>query len=163
LGQKYFITRESVERRIKELKQIHVLNTAGATGSDTVRHDDVAPLRDTSRQAAQSDDMAPPVAPLRDEARSDALEAEEKARLQKENEELRDQNLNLKIDNRAKEQVITLLNRERGGFVEKLTQQATRIGEMTARLLQLGAPADEVRHVSGGDNSGPQTEHEGVE
>src|SRR5438445_1508747 len=50
LGEKYFITRESVERRIKELGQIHVLNAA-ATGSDNTQREDVAALRDGSRQA----------------------------------------------------------------------------------------------------------------
>ena len=163
LGEKYFITRESVERRIKELKQIHVLNTAGATGSDTARHEDVAPLRDASRQAAQSDDMAPSVAPLRDEARSDPVEAEKMARLEKENGDLRDQNLNLKIDNRAKEQVITILNRERGYFIGQNQNSGNRIGEITAKLLQLGAPAEDVRQKEPGDNSEAQPPHEGVE
>jgi hypothetical protein len=163
LGEKYFITQESVDRRIKELEQLHALSASHATGSDAARHDDVAPLRDTSRQAAQSGDMAPSVAPLRDEARSESNGAEDLDRLRKENEELKDQNLNLKIDNRAKEQVITLLSRERGDFMGQIRHQATRIGEMTARLLQLGAPADEVRRVSDGDNSGPEQRQEGVE
>ena len=162
LGEKYFITRESVERRITELGQIHALNAAGATGSDTVRHEDVAALRDVSRQAAPESDMTPAVAPLRDEARSDADKAE-MARIQKENEELKDQNLNLKIDNKAKEQVITILNRERRDFIGQIKSQATRIGEMTVRLLQLGAPAAEVRANTDGDNSEPQPTDQGVE
>jgi hypothetical protein len=155
LGEKYFITRESVERRIKELGQIHALNAAGATGSDTVRHEDVAPLRDEARQATQSNDMSQPDAPLRDEARTDPDQIEKMASLEKENEKLRDENLNLKIDNRAKEHVITILNKEREGFIGRIERQATRIGEMAAKLLALGAPADEVPGAAHGDNSEP--------
>jgi hypothetical protein len=163
LGEKYFITRESVERRIEELKQIRVLVDARATGSDTARHDDVAPLRETSRQAAQTDDVSPSVAPLRDEARSSAEEADNMARLEKDNEKLRDENLNLKIDNKAKEQVISLLNRERRDFVGQIKAQATRIGAMTTKLLALGAPAEEVRALADGDNSSASPSQEGVE
>jgi hypothetical protein len=115
------------------------------------------------RQAAQTSDMTPPVAPLRDETRSGAEGTELLARIQRENEELRDENLNLKIDNRAKEQVISLLNRERRDFVGEIKHQATRIGEMTAKLLALGAPAENVDTVKGGDNFEAQPPREGVE
>jgi hypothetical protein len=162
LGEKYFITRESVDRRIEELEQLHVFSATHATGSDNVRHDAVAPLRDESRHDAPDRATTDPVAPLRDASRSDA-EGEDIAQLRKENEEVKDQNLNLKIDNRAKEQVIALLNRERGDFANENRVLATRIGRMTEKLLQLGAPAEEVRALSGGDNSGPQPRDEGVE
>jgi hypothetical protein len=164
LGQKYFITRESLQRRIEELKQIQVLNEARATGNDTVRPSDVAPLRDVPRQATPTSDMTPPVAPLRDEARSDNVGVTDNlARLQQENEKLKDENLNLKIDNRAKEQVISLLNRERRDFVGQIKAQATRIGVMTAKLLALGTSAEEVRALADGDNSSAQPSQEGVE
>ncbi len=74
LGEKYFITQELVDRRIKKVEQLHALSAARATGNDTLRPEAVAPLRD--------------------EARSDADEAEDFARLRQKNDELKDQNLN---------------------------------------------------------------------
>jgi hypothetical protein len=163
LGEKYFVTEESVERRIKELEQLHAISAIPATGGDTVRHEGVAPLRDEARQTTTSHDMTPPVAPLRDEARSNPTETEELILLRKERDTLKDENLNLKIDNRAKEQVITMLNRERRDFISEIKHQAGRIGEMTAKLLQLGAPVDDAHRAPGGDNSQPAPSPEGVE
>src|ERR1700682_2113511 len=58
LGEKYFITQESVDRRIEELEQLHVFSAAHATGSDNVRHEAGAPLRDVSRQGGADRDAA---------------------------------------------------------------------------------------------------------
>ena len=99
---------------------------------------------------------------MRDASRNDDDPAE-RSRLLEENEKLKDENLNLKIDNRAKEQVITILNRERRDFIGQLKSQATRIGEITANLLALGGPAEDVRPKEYGDNSEAEPGQEGVE
>jgi len=121
LGDKYLIDRVSVDRRIEELKKFQQMmaTTPVATSPDTSRPD--ASRHDTTRNDATrrdnpNDDAAP---------RVKELEAEV---------------LNLKIDNRAKEIVITQLVDERKGFMSQLTDQATRIGELRTKLLQLISP-----------------------
>jgi len=121
LGDKYLIDRASVDRRIEELKKFQQMmaTTPVATSLDTSRPD--ASRRDPTRNDAtrrdnSNDDAAP---------RVKELEAEV---------------LNLKIDNRAKEIVITQMVDERKGFLSQMTEQATRIGELRAKLLQLVSP-----------------------
>jgi len=121
LGDKYLIDRASIDRRIEELKKFQQMmaTTPVATSPDTSRPD--ASRHDTSRPDATrrdnpNDDAAP---------RVKELEAEV---------------LNLRIDNRAKEIVITQLVDERKGFMSQLTDQATRIGELGTKLLQLVSP-----------------------
>src|SRR5262249_34460120 len=89
--------------------------------------------------------------------------SEELDRLRKENATIKDENLNLKIDNRAKEQVINMLNRERGSFLAEIKHQARQIGEMTTKLLQLGAPVTETPATTGRHNSHPTQADPGVE
>src|SRR5665213_3262939 len=111
LGDKYLIDRASVDRRIEELKRFQQMM---ATTPVATSPDTSRP--DASRRDNPNDDAAP---------RVKELEAEV---------------LNLKIDNRAKEIVITQLVDERKGFMSQLTDQATRIGELRTKLLQLVSP-----------------------
>lgn len=121
LGDKYLIDRPSVDRRIDELKRFQEMLAATpvATRRDTTRPD--ASRHDVSRNDATRRDNA-------GEGGGDRLK------------ELEATVLNLRIDNRAKELVITQLVEERKGFFTQLTEQATRIGELSTRLRQLLAP-----------------------
>lgn len=111
-NEKYLISRSSLERRIQELLQVA---TTGHVESqrDTTRHD--APSRDTSRSDEQS-------AELTDKVKQ--LEAE---------------NLDLKITNRAKDQLIQMVRDERAGFIDQLTATSRRMGQLEERL-QLMTP-----------------------
>lgn len=114
-NEKYLISRSSLERRIQELQQVA---TTGHVESqrDTTRHD--APSRDTSRSDEQS------------------AELEEKVK------ELEAENLDLKITNKAKDQLIQLVREERVGFIEQLTAATRRMGQLEERL-QLMAPRND--------------------
>ena len=111
-NEKYLISRSSLERRIQELLQVA---TTGHVESqrDTTRHD--APSRDTSRSDEQSVELAEKVK---------QLEAE---------------NLDLKITNKAKDQLIQMVREERVGFIDQLTAATRRMGQLEERL-QLMAP-----------------------
>ncbi len=111
-NEKYLISRSSLERRIQELLQVA---TTGHVESqrDTTRHD--APSRDTSRSDEQSSELA-------DKLKQ--LEAE---------------NLDLKITNKAKDQLIQMVREERVGFIDQLTAATRRMGQLEERL-QLMAP-----------------------
>jgi len=111
-NEKYLISRSSLERRIQELLQVA---TTGHVESqrDTTRHD--APSRDTSRSDEQSAELADKVK---------QLEAE---------------NLDLKITNRAKDQLIQMVRDERAGFIDQLTATSRRMGQLEERL-QLMTP-----------------------
>src|ERR1044071_4112410 len=88
-GDQFFINRESVARYAEELRQIEAIAALG----DDARHDtpqhvaarSSTPMRDTTIEAA---------APQREPDDADAVRR------------LKDENLNLRIDNRAKETVI---------------------------------------------------------
>ena len=69
--------------------------------------------------------------------------------------ELEKENMMLKIDNSARDQVIAQVKEDRKelidqlqGFVDKIADQSLKIGQLREKLLQLGAPSDE-----GGENS----------
>jgi hypothetical protein len=66
--------------------------------------------------------------------------------------ELEREVMDLKITNRAKDMFIEQLKTERETDVRKLTLFSRKIGEMASRLLQLGAPKEEVKNVSSLDN-----------
>ena len=55
-------------------------------------------------------------------------------------ENLQQQTLNLKIDNKAKELVINQLTQDRKDFIQQLTQQSHAIGRLETELRALEAP-----------------------
>ncbi len=116
LGDKYLIDRASVDRRIEELKKFQEM--MAATRLDTSRPD--ASRHDTPRN---------------DATRRDSDDEHSATRIK----ELGAEVFHLTVDNRAKEIVITQLINERKGFLGQITTQATRIGELSTRLLQLAA------------------------
>ncbi|MBM3880183.1 MAG: hypothetical protein FJ387_10770 [Verrucomicrobia bacterium] len=110
---RYFITPESVELAIEEEKARTAKHAGGGTGLEPGR-EDVQPRSDSGEAFAP-------------EERADSAE-------------LRHELKDLKIANRAKDQIIEMLRQEREGFVEKLMNSSRRVGELETRLRQLSAP-----------------------
>jgi hypothetical protein len=142
----FFISRQSVERYAEELRQID----ASATIGDEARHD--APERDTARHDAPKRDSNGAVAPNASEPQRD--HGEEGAELKRREDEI----LNLRIDNRAKEQVITMLRDERREMQIQLQDVTYRLGSSETRiaLLEAAKPdGDTARHGASGGGSEP--------
>jgi hypothetical protein len=128
-GDQFFINHESVERYAEELRQIEAIATLG----DEVRHDvpqHVAARSSALERAAPVKAATPMPPPEPDEA--DAVR------------QLKDENLNLRIDNRAKETVIAELNRrlneDRDKFVGAMQDMSYKLGAVETRLAQIEAP-----------------------
>lgn len=131
-GDQFFINRESVERYAEELRQIEAV----AALRDEARHD--VPQHATARSSAPERDtpivVADPVAG-RAPQDTDAIER------------LRDENLNLRIDNRAKEIAIAELNRrmveDRDRYVGAMQDMSYKLGVAETHLAQIEAPKGE--------------------
>src|SRR3954467_6106184 len=128
-GDQFFINRESVVRYAEELRQIEAIAALG----DEARHD--VPQHVAARISAPERDTpvetATPV-PHREADEADAVRR------------LRDENLNLRIDNRAKESVIAELNRrlneDRDKFIGAMQDMSYKLGAAETRLAQIEAP-----------------------
>jgi hypothetical protein len=128
-GDQFFINRESVVRYAEELRQIDAI----ASLSDEARHDvpqHVAARSSAPERAAPVKAATPIPSPEPDE--TDAVRR------------LKDENLNLRIDNRAKETVIAELNRrlneDRDKFVGAMQDMSYKLGAAETRLAQIEAP-----------------------
>jgi hypothetical protein len=128
-GDQFFINRESVVRYAEELRQIEAI----AALSDEARHD--APQHAVARNSApvrDTQDETTAQVPQREPDEADALR------------QLRDDNLNLRIDNRAKELAIAELNRrlteDRDRFVSAMQDISYKLGAAETRLAQIEAP-----------------------
>src|SRR3954451_17374227 len=128
-GDQFFINRESVVRYAEELRQIEAIASLG----DEVRHD--APQHAAARISAPERDTAMEAAspmPPREPDDTDAVRR------------LKDENLNLRIDNRAKESVIAELNRrlneDRDKFVGAMQDMSYKLGAAELRSTQIEAP-----------------------
>jgi hypothetical protein len=128
-GDQFFINRESVERYAEELKQIEAVGSIGADPRHGATQHAVA--RDS---ATQRDNPPPPP----------AVEPEPAHTAESENTEtvkrLEGDIINLRIDNRAKEQVITMLHEERREMHAQLQDISYRLGAAETRAAQLEAP-----------------------
>jgi hypothetical protein len=88
-------------------------------------------------------------APVRTGAAEDTIEEENNEKdlkiknLEEENEKLRGENMNLTIDNKAKEQVTTQLAKEREQFYKDSKRQMYQIGSLETQLRAIGAPVDD--------------------
>src|SRR3954468_13442994 len=128
-GDQFFINRESVECYAEELRQIEAIAMLG----DEARHDvpQHAAARISAPERAAPVEAATPVPP-REQDDTDAVR------------QLKDENLNLRIDNRAKETVITELNRrlneDRDKFVGAMQDTSYKLGAAETRLAQIEAP-----------------------
>lgn len=123
---RYLISLESVDKRIRELQLM------------------VRPLR---RQMSRHDaTVSGHVATPRD-----SEESADVAKLRTENTELAGQvkkleieSFDLKVTNRAREQVIEKLDKDREHFIDLLRQGARQIGQLETRLRQLEPPKERV-------------------
>ena len=118
-GDRYFVSRGSVEKYAEELRQISAIASIGVEA----RND--APERDETRQSA----------PLHSDAAP-----QHASELDPDSKRLADENINLRIDNRAKEQVINMLTAERREAQTQLQDMSYRLGTAESRLAQLDAP-----------------------
>jgi hypothetical protein len=147
-GDQFFINRESVVRYAEELRQIEAVASLG----DDARHD--APQHAVARYSTPERNVpveAAAPAPQREPEEADAVRR------------LKDENLNLRIDNRAKELAIGELNRrlneDRDKFVSAMQDMSYKLGAAETRLAQIEAPKvdDAARH------SAPERDTESVE
>jgi hypothetical protein len=128
-GDQFFINRESVVRYAEELRQIEAIAALG----DEARHD--APQHAVARNSAPERDMTvEALAPTTQREPDDADAVRQ----------LKDENLNLRIDNRAKELAITelhrRLNEDRDKFVGAMQDMSYKLGTAETRLAQIEAP-----------------------
>lgn len=128
-GDQFFINQESVKRYAEELRQIEAVATIG----DSARYD--APQRAVARSSAPLRDSTPP--PLAHEAEHiHGAAAERDATIKR----LEGENLNLRIDNRGKEQAINFLTVQMKEKDQHLQDLSYRLGASESRLAQLEAP-----------------------
>ncbi|MGE3279552.1 MAG: hypothetical protein AB7H90_05200 [Alphaproteobacteria bacterium] len=128
-GDQFFINRESVVRYAEELRQIEAIAAFG----DEARHD--APQHAAARNSAPVRDITVETitpTPQQEPDKADTVRR------------LKDENLNLRIDNRAKETVIAELNRrlneDRDKFVSAMQDMSYKLGAAETRLAQIEAP-----------------------
>ena len=121
-GDRFFVSRVSVEKYAEELRQISAIASIGAEARTDALE------RDEARQST------PP--------HSDGTSQRENGTdtLGPESKRLADENINLRIDNRAKEQVINMLVAERREAQTQLQDMRYRLGTAESRLAQLDAP-----------------------
>jgi len=124
-GDQFFINRESVERYAEELRQIEVVAAIGAEP----RHD--AQQHAIARNSAPASDSAAPAADP-----APAQTPDSQATIQR----LEGEVLNLRIDNRGKEQAINFLTGQAREKDQHLHDLSYRLGAAETRLAQLEAP-----------------------
>ncbi len=128
-GDQFFINRESVERYAEELRQIDAVASIAAEP----RHD--APQRAVARNSALQRDTVPEV--VVEPAPVAVAEQDPSAAVI---EQLRDENLNLRIDNRGKEQAINFLTAQVREKDQHLHDMSYRLGAAETRVAQLEPP-----------------------
>jgi hypothetical protein len=146
-NQKYLITRESVERRIKEIKQI-LATSHVPSRHDKSGHNETHP--DKSRHVESTDENR------RATSSSSRLEADSQlASLKLELKKLKEDNLQLHIDKSAKEQFINRLIEERERTMHQAIELSREVGRLENRLLQLESPREQdmSRHMTRSDEN----------
>ena len=133
-GNQYFASRESVERYATELKHIEEVGKFST-------EDSFAQEREPARDSAQSREVArEPVTPATNDETESGVEQKSATKT------LREENLNLRIDNRAKEQFINRLVQDRNSLMQAVQEVNYRLGVAETRVQQLEAPRAEVRN-----------------
>jgi len=133
-GDQYFANRESVERYATELKQIEEVGKFST-------EDSFAQEREPARDSAQPREAArEPVTPATDD------EADSDVDLKSVIQILREENLNLRIDNRGKEQFINQIVQDRNSLMQAVQDANYRLGVAETRVQQLEAPRAAVRN-----------------
>lgn len=112
--EKYFISRQSIDEKIEKMRKFADLDTArhGATRHDMASHDSSGQDTSTTGNISTNETLV----------------------------KLQEENLNLRIDNKAKEQVITRFAQERREHVAQLTEYSREIGRLETKVLVLEGP-----------------------
>jgi hypothetical protein len=126
-GDQFFVNQQSVERYAEELKQIDAVASIGTEPIDDVLE------RVAARNSAPQHDTSSE--PIRDRL-SDEPAPAQSATIRR----LQDENLNLRIDNRGKEQAINFLTDQIGKKDQLLQDLSYRLGGAETRVAQLQAP-----------------------
>ena len=147
IEKRQYITRESVETLIGQLKEIASrhpkANTNeeqhhGATGDDNQR-----------RAATSTDDTGMKHRPPEKQGEKQQAGEQELEALKARLKEMEDKNFNLEIDKRAKEQVISMIREQMTqqvkDFSAELTQTSRRVGQLETEMRQLMAPRGDRR------------------
>jgi hypothetical protein len=129
-GDQFFINRESIERYAEELRQIEAV----ATISIEPRHD-TATQRAAARYSAPPDQSGAPM-PHADPPAEKIAAPESDTTIR----QLTDELLNLRIDNRGKEQFISFLTAQAREKDQHLQDLSYRLGAAETRVAQLEAP-----------------------
>lgn len=132
-GERYLIDRESIDRRIKELRQQQVVSRRDRKEPDASASNPPGPAKAGSGRAHSK--------------HVQALEAEI---------------LDLRITNRAKDYALQQFKEERAALLKQVETKSHRIGELETRLvLQAGVPPDQLtapREVTPEPSSEPPQE-----
>jgi ATP-dependent Lon protease len=123
---KWLVDQNSVDKKIKELQQ--ALHFANKSQPDITSYNQ---LTDQSQSVITSQ---------HESKRETEQPSEEAEWLRGRVEQLEDENIQLKIDKQAREQVINQMNSERKEFIGQLKEMSFQLGETTAKLQQLEAP-----------------------
>lgn len=138
-GDQFFVNQESVYRYAEELRQIDaVASLAAEERHDTPMH--VTARTSVPERATTPDAFATTQAPAAEPERGDNAEPLEQIR--EDNAKLRDENLNLRIDNRGKEQAINFLTSQARDKDQQLQEISYRLGAAESRVAQLEAPKE---------------------
>lgn len=132
-GDRYFVNRQSVEHYATELKQIEEV---GKISSDDPFAQEREPARGSAQPRAEVV-IEKIIEHISDDDRGQKLDDVIKV--------LREENLNLKIDNRGKEQFINQLVQDRTMLMESVQEVNYKLGAAETRLHQLEAPREAVR------------------
>jgi len=132
-GDRYFISRGSIERYATELKQIEDVAKIGAGNNSAQEHE---PARESAQQRATPD----PIMPL-STVDKENREQEPEGTVSK----LRDENLNLRIDNRGKESFINQLVQDRNRLIDAVQVVSYKLGAAESRVQQLEASEKHAR------------------
>jgi len=124
-GQKYLIKRDSVEKRIKEIKQF-LATRHDKSRPDTSGHDQSR--RDMSSHVKTDQEHGRP----QEDQQFDTLKAEVK--------KLQQDNFQLRIDRAAKEEVINRMFSEREHAMKMAIDLSRKVGSLESKLLQLESP-----------------------
>lgn len=132
-GDRYFVNRESIERYATELKQIDEVAKIGAES-------DVAQEREPARDSALLRATPGPV-----QVAVDVDDDVRKTELAVTVQQLREENLNLRVDNRGKENFINQLVQDRNQLIGAVQEVSYKLGVAESRVQQLEAPKDDAR------------------
>jgi hypothetical protein len=130
---KWLVERSSVEKKVKQLQQAVQFASR---------------LQPNITSYNQSVDQSQPDITSQEKiGRETEQQSEEMSWLQERIEELEDENVQLKIDKQAREQIINQMNGERKEFIKDIKDMSFQLGEAQTRLQLLNAPQPQAHHV----------------